>query len=110
MPVRLGVDQLDMHAHFVAGFAHTSFQNGGYAELLRDFPMGSAVFLKRCVDVREITFKSLMRDNLVRISSWIPSAKYAFALSSLRFSNASSSIDFLGTGAVTISIFSGIFA
>ena len=36
MRVVLGVDQLHVHAHFVAGLAHTAFENRGHAELLRD--------------------------------------------------------------------------
>ena len=50
--------------------------------------------------MREITFKSAIFDKRVRISSWMPSAKYAFAFSSLRFSNGKTAIDFSGiTGA-----------
>src|SRR5207247_8613101 len=39
------------------------------------------------VEVREITFKSAIFDKRVRISSWIPSAKYALSGSRLKFSN-----------------------
>src|SRR5437660_12567018 len=44
-------------------------------------------------EVREITFKSLILARVVRISSWIPSAKNAFSLLSLRFSNGRTAID-----------------
>jgi hypothetical protein len=37
------------------------------------------------VEVREITFKSAILDSQVRISSWMPSAKYALSGSRLRF-------------------------
>jgi phage terminase large subunit GpA-like protein len=51
-----------------------------------------------CQDVREITFRSAIFDKRVRISSWIPSAKYALALSSLRFSNGSTAMLFSAIG------------
>src|SRR6266581_2490842 len=43
-----------------------------------------------------MTFKSAILDKRVRISSWMPSAKYALALSSLRFSNGSTAMLFSG--------------
>src|SRR6266480_4748652 len=43
--------------------------------------------------VREITLRSPILDKFVRMSSWIPSAKYAFSFSSLRFSNGNTAID-----------------
>jgi hypothetical protein len=52
--------------------------------------------LAKCeVDVREITLSAPILASRVRISSWIPSAKYAFSLSLLRFSNGSTAIDLL---------------
>src|SRR5204862_7761226 len=50
--------------------------------------------LKRCVDVREITFRSATFANRVRISSCTPSQKYALSGSRLRLSNGSTAIDF----------------
>src|SRR5206468_6223921 len=52
-----------------------------------------------CVDVREITFRSAILDKRIRISSWIPSAKYALAFSSLRFSNGRTATLFSGIAA-----------
>src|SRR5438105_7328356 len=46
-----------------------------------------------------MTFRSAILDKRVKISSWIPSAKYALALSSLKFSNG-----------ITAMLFSGIAA
>src|SRR5205814_3960748 len=46
-----------------------------------------------------MTFRSAILDKRVRISSWMPSAKYALALSSLKFSNG-----------ITAMLFSGIAA
>src|SRR5207248_7469415 len=43
-----------------------------------------------------MTFKSAIFDKRVRISSWIPSAKYALALSSLKFSNGITAMLFSG--------------
>jgi hypothetical protein len=48
------------------------------------------------VEVREITLRSRTVANLVRISSWTPSAKYAFAFSSLKFSNGRTAMLFPG--------------
>src|SRR4029453_5846186 len=45
------------------------------------------------VEVREMTLRSRTVANFVRISSFIPSAKYAFAFSSLKFSKGSTAID-----------------
>ena len=45
MRVVLGIDQLDMHSHPVAGFADAAFQNIRNAELLAISAIGSAVFL-----------------------------------------------------------------
>src|SRR6266487_557140 len=51
-------------------------------------------FPRYCItDVREITLRSPILDKFVRMSSWIPSAKYAFSFSSLRFSNGNTAID-----------------
>src|SRR6266705_1207266 len=51
-------------------------------------------FPRNCItDVREITLRSPIFDKFVRMSSWIPSAKYAFSFSSLRFSNGNTAID-----------------
>src|SRR5688572_18684023 len=44
-------------------------------------------------DVREITFKALMRDNSVISASVMPSAKYSRALSPDRFSSGSTASD-----------------
>src|SRR5437763_1736185 len=44
--------------------------------------------------VRLITRKSLILARLVRMSSWMPSAKNAFSLSSLKFSNGSTAMPF----------------
>src|SRR5205809_4453068 len=49
-----------------------------------------------------MTFKSAIFDKRVRISSWMPSAKYALALSSLRFSNGSTAILFSGIETATL--------
>src|SRR6266480_1308222 len=46
-----------------------------------------------------MTFRSAILDKRVRISSWMPSAKYALALSSLRFSKGKTAIDFSGIAA-----------
>jgi hypothetical protein len=46
-----------------------------------------------------MTFRSAILDKRVRISSWMPSAKYAFALSSLKFSNGRTAMLFSGAGA-----------
>src|SRR5215831_20554869 len=46
------------------------------------------------VEVREITLRSRTVANLVRISFWTPSAKYAFAFSSLRFSKGKTAMLF----------------
>src|SRR5437899_4989321 len=43
-----------------------------------------------------MTFTSAIFDKRVRISSWIPSAKYAFSLSLLRFSNGKTAMLFSG--------------
>src|SRR5882724_10206621 len=43
-----------------------------------------------------MTLRSRTAANFVRISSFMPSAKYAFAFSSLRFSNGKIAIDFCG--------------
>src|SRR5246127_757872 len=59
-------------------------------------PKFSGLLLKRRVEVREITFSSAIFDNRVRISSWMPSAKYALSGSWLRFSNGKTAIDFGG--------------
>src|SRR4029453_18979711 len=45
------------------------------------------------VEVREMTLRSRTVANFVRISSFIPSAKYAFAFSTLRFWNGRTAID-----------------
>src|SRR6266568_6644645 len=47
-------------------------------------------------EVRLITLRSAILARSVRISSCTPSAKYAFCLSSLRFSNGSTAILFSG--------------
>src|SRR5438477_646232 len=44
-------------------------------------------------EVREITLRSLIFDRFVSTSSWMPSAKYAFSFSSLRFSKGKTAID-----------------
>src|SRR6266849_10731757 len=44
-------------------------------------------------DMREMTFRSPIFDRLVRMSSCIPSAKYAFAFSSFRFAKGNTAID-----------------
>ena len=44
-------------------------------------------------EVREITFRSPILDRFVRMSSWMPSAKNAFSLSSLKFSKGRTAID-----------------
>ena len=44
--------------------------------------------------VRLMTFKSAILARWVKISSWTPSAKKAFAFSSLRFSNGSTAMLF----------------
>ena len=44
-------------------------------------------------DVREITLRSLIFERFVSTSSWMPSAKYAFSFSSLKFSNGKTAID-----------------
>src|SRR6266487_3406474 len=49
-----------------------------------------------------MTFRSAILDNRVRISSWMPSAKYALALSSLRFSNGRTAMLFSGTRIVAL--------
>src|SRR5215831_9849465 len=55
------------------------------------------------VEVREITLRSRTVANLVRISFWMPSAKYAFAFSSLKFSKGKTAILFSGVaGAVEV--------
>ena len=54
----------------------------------------SGALLYFVVDVREITFSAAIFDRRVRISSWIPSVKYAFDLSSLRFSNGKTAMLF----------------
>src|SRR4030095_6876230 len=41
-----------------------------------------------------MTFRSAIFDKRVRISSWMPSAKYAFSLSLLRFSKGSTAMLF----------------
>src|SRR6184192_1137353 len=64
--------------------------------------MLSGAFLNRSVEVREMTLRSPIRESLVRISSWMPSAKYAFALSSLRFSNGRTAMLFSGTRTVAL--------
>src|SRR4029434_2168897 len=46
-----------------------------------------------------MTFRSAIFDKRVRISSWMPSAKYALALSSLRFSKGSTAMLFSGIAA-----------
>src|SRR6266850_6727194 len=54
----------------------------------------SGLLLYFSVDVREITLRSAILESRVKISSWIPSAKYALDLSSLRFSNGRTAMDF----------------
>ena len=48
--------------------------------------------------MREITFRSAIFDSRVRISSWTPSARYAFVLFSSRFSNGSTAMLLPGAG------------
>src|SRR5207244_9878022 len=52
-----------------------------------------------------MTFRSAILDKRVRISSWMPSAKYALALSSLRFSNGSTAMLFSAIGSPTSAAF-----
>src|SRR6266513_3709165 len=60
----------------------------------------SGLLLYFSVDVREITLRSAIFESRVRISSWIPSTKYALDFSSLRFSNGRTAMDFsFGNGA-----------
>src|SRR6266850_5512187 len=54
----------------------------------------SGLLLYFSVDVREITLRSAILESRVKISSWIPSAKYALDFSSLRFSNGRTAMDF----------------
>src|SRR5206468_10793705 len=56
--------------------------------------------LNRWVDVREITFRSAILARRVRISSWMPSAKYALSGSRLRLSNGRTATDFSGIAGV----------
>src|SRR6476469_2495571 len=44
-----------------------------------------------------MTFRSAIFESRVRISSWLPSVRYALALSSLRFSNGNTAMLFSGT-------------
>src|SRR5882724_11520520 len=60
------------------------------------------LLLYRCVEVREITFKSAILARRVRISSWMPSAKYALSFSSLKFSNGSTAMLFSGIKTVAL--------
>ena len=52
-------------------------------------------------DVREITLRSPILARLVRTSSWMPSAKNAFAGSSLKFAKGRTAIDLSGLRAGT---------
>ena len=66
------------------------------AETLSSFPILRTFFSfprYPITEVREITFKSPIFDRLVRMSSWMPSAKKALSLSSLKFSNGKTAID-----------------
>src|SRR5258707_4489243 len=49
-----------------------------------------------------MTFRSAIFDKRIRISSWMPSAKYALAFSSLRFSNGSTAMLFSGIKTVPL--------
>src|SRR5258708_28638778 len=49
-----------------------------------------------------MTFRSAIFDQRIRISSWMPSAKYALAFSSLRFSNGSTAMLFSGIKTVPL--------
>jgi hypothetical protein len=44
-------------------------------------------------EVREITLRSLTRDNIARIVSVMPSEKYSFSGSALKLANGSTAID-----------------
>src|SRR4029077_5635131 len=52
--------------------------------------------LSRCVDVREMTFRSATLASRVRISSWTPSAKKALSGSRLRLSKGNTAMLFAG--------------
>src|SRR5206468_8338671 len=47
----------------------------------------SGALLYFCVELREMTLRAAILESRVKISSWIPSAKYALDFSSLRLSN-----------------------
>src|SRR4029077_13026437 len=93
MGIVSGFDQLHVHAHSVAAPLHASFQDVSNPKLLADL---GQVFRRTFVmlsEVREITFKSAILDKRVKISSWMPSVKQAFALSSLRFSKGKTAME-----------------
>src|SRR5256885_11747145 len=53
---------------------------------------------------RLMTFKSAILERAVKISSWTPSVKKAFAFSSLRFSNGRTAIDFSESAGVAVEV------
>src|SRR5439155_21928425 len=60
--------------------------------------------------VRLITFRSAILARSVKISSWTPSAKKAFAFSSLKFSNGSTAMLFSVIGAACVRAFGAAVA
>ena len=93
MRVGARVDQLHVHPNFTARPLNCPFQHSGNAKFLRHCfqIVGLALVFRRR---GEITFRSCTVASLVKISAWMPSAKYAFAFSSLRFSNGRTAMDF----------------
>ena len=99
MRVGRAVDQLHIHPHLIVGLCtlpSRMLARRAAARFARKF---SGELLYFCVEVREITFRSAILASRVRISSWMPSAKYALSGLRLRFSNGR-----------TAMFFSGIFA
>ena len=90
MVLRLGEQLLERRAAAqVAGAAHAGLQDVGDAQLVGDLPRYSIT------EVREMTRISGMLASVVRMSSCIPSEKNAgLSLSSLRFANGSTAMDF----------------
>ena len=75
MVILFRVDELDIHMHLISRLLHAAFENIGHAESFCDFTHIIGRLLKRCVEEREITFRSSMLASRVRISSWMPTLK-----------------------------------
>ena len=92
-----GTDQLHIHVHGVGDFLHAAFDDIGDAELLTDF---AQVVRRAFVLLSRGSGDHLQVGNLREASEDFvlnPFGEIGVALSSLRFSNGNTAIDFCGT-------------